>query len=199
MSKKRSKRLTPYKDAYKLFMDFGIELLDDHFDGYGAKHLCKCVCGEVSYRTLGNVRAGKKCTECRRRGFIGELNPRWNPDLTDEQRNKNRDTLEHIQWRENVFSRDDYTCQECSERGGKLNAHHIVPFSVDVELSLDEENGVTLCETCHKRIHSSGGIALKQMNVHTYAEYMQRDTVYPEIELDYNHETGEMEYVTVFS
>lgn len=58
---------------------------------------------------------------------------------------------EYRNWRRQVFERDDYTCQFCEERGGKLNADHIKPYSLFPELRYDIENGRTLCVECHKK------------------------------------------------
>ena len=54
-------------------------------------------------------------------------------------------------WRLSVFERDNYTCQECNVVGGVLNAHHILPYKdyKDVDISLNIQNGITLCESCH--------------------------------------------------
>lgn len=56
------------------------------------------------------------------------------------------------EWVESVFKRDDHTCKECNTRGGKLNAHHILPFRhwKDPQHSLNIQNGITLCEDCHR-------------------------------------------------
>lgn len=59
-------------------------------------------------------------------------------------------------WRESVFKRDDFTCQECGQRGGKLNADHIKPFSTHPDLRLDLDNGRTLCVPCHKKTPTYG-------------------------------------------
>lgn len=56
-------------------------------------------------------------------------------------------------WRVNVFERDDYTCQECGQVGGELNAHHIKEFAKHPELRFDVNNGITICKNCHKKIH----------------------------------------------
>lgn len=55
-------------------------------------------------------------------------------------------------WRKAVFERDDYTCVNCGERGGKLHADHIKPFSLYLDLRLNIANGRTLCTKCHKKI-----------------------------------------------
>lgn len=53
------------------------------------------------------------------------------------------------QWRTSVYQRDDYTCQMCGERGGKLNGHHIYKVSDYPELIFEINNGITLCYDCH--------------------------------------------------
>lgn len=66
-------------------------------------------------------------------------------------------TKEGIEWRESVFERDDYTCQDCGERGVKLNAHHIKRRATHPELATDVDNGVTLCIECHANRHEEAG------------------------------------------
>lgn len=59
----------------------------------------------------------------------------------------------YIKWRTSVFERDDYTCQECSNRGGHLNVHHLLPYKdyPDEQFSLNMMNGITLCRKCHEK------------------------------------------------
>jgi len=59
-----------------------------------------------------------------------------------------------VKWRKEVFQRDDYTCQYCKNKGGKLEAHHIVPVSIDKNKSFELSNGLTLCKNCHKKTDS---------------------------------------------
>ncbi len=73
-------------------------------------------------------------------------------------------------WRESVFKRDKYTCQECKKRGGKLNAHHIKKFvdifkennikTIEEGLLCNElwdlKNGITLCNKCHRKTNNYG-------------------------------------------
>ncbi len=80
--------------------------------------------------------------------------------------NQIRHNFKYRQWRSDVFTRDDYTCQECNKRGDKLNAHHFPKrFSailkeyniINLERALCCEelwninNGITLCEKCHRK------------------------------------------------
>lgn len=64
-----------------------------------------------------------------------------------------RSTPEYAEWRTNVFERDSYTCAVCGKIGGELNAHHIKPFATYPDDALSVDNGVTLCITCHKKVH----------------------------------------------
>ena len=70
-----------------------------------------------------------------------------------ERRQETRKTPEYRAWRIAVFERDGYTCQICGQVGGRLNAHHIKSFVDCPEYRIDIDNGVTLCEWCHKYVH----------------------------------------------
>ena len=100
--------------------------------------------------------------ECKNAQFgvdqSGENHPRWNPDLTSEEREINRKFPEYLRWRVAVYERDEYTCRACGDdSGGNLNAHHIINYSEDREARLDVENGVTLCDGCHRAFHVEHG------------------------------------------
>lgn len=70
-----------------------------------------------------------------------------------ENRKKGRSGPDYDQWRYAVFSKDKWTCQRCEKVGGRLNAHHILSWKGYPALRLVVENGLTLCETCHKTVH----------------------------------------------
>jgi len=63
-----------------------------------------------------------------------------------------RNMPEYIEWRDAVYRRDGYTCQECGAQS-ELNAHHIKSWARHPELRFDVSNGVTLCKTCHAKKH----------------------------------------------
>ena len=91
-----------------------------------------------------------------------------------------RGLRESRNWRSDIFKRDNFTCQECSERGGKIVAHHKNAFYKLFKFFLrkynqfspieDKEtlvrlatthkpfwnigNGITLCKECHKKTES---------------------------------------------
>lgn len=93
----------------------------------------------------------------------GESNHNWKGgySLIDKSI---RSMVENKEWRTNVFIRDKWTCQTCSIRGVYVTAHHIKSFSKIIKehkIKTREEarrcselwdinNGVTLCEECHK-------------------------------------------------
>ncbi len=69
-----------------------------------------------------------------------------------------RKSLDYKLWREAVFKRDNWTCQnsECGIRGGKLQADHIKPFALFPELRFAIDNGQTLCQPCHAKTPTYG-------------------------------------------
>lgn len=84
----------------------------------------------------------------------GEKSHLWRGGLTKKNQII-RSSVEYKIWREKVFSRDNYTCQDCGERSGVgkkvyLQADHIKPFSTYPKLRFDTSNGRTLCIECHK-------------------------------------------------
>lgn len=75
-----------------------------------------------------------------------------------------RASARYSTWREEVYRRDDYTCQFCKARGGKLNAHHIMSFAKFPALRFEEGNGITLCEKCHVKVHQRSDASGKKKN-----------------------------------
>ena len=82
----------------------------------------------------------------------GENHWNWKGGITNEI-HRIRESSQYKQWRKDVFMRDEYTCQHCGQIGGKLNAHHIKPFSMYPDLRFDVDNGITLCKKCHIELH----------------------------------------------
>lgn len=85
----------------------------------------------------------------------GENAPAWKGGTTAKLKLL-RCSLEYRLWREAVFKRDDFKCQMCSKRGGRLNADHIKPFALFPELRFAIDNGRTLCHPCHKTTPTYG-------------------------------------------
>lgn len=97
----------------------------------------------------------KKMSISKRGKYLGELSSNWKGGITP----KNlviRMTSAYKEWRTSVFARDNFTCQECKQVGGKLNADHIKPFAHHPELRFDINNGRTLCVPCHRKTETYG-------------------------------------------
>lgn len=120
------------------------------------KQLCwyqKIYC---SRQCCGIHKKGKNLSENHRDSLKGPRPHRRNENAYNYTGSTNARTLdmqrfEYKQWRKSVFERDDYTCQNCKNKGGMLNADHIQPYSLHPNLRYDIGNGRTLCLECHKK------------------------------------------------
>jgi len=72
-----------------------------------------------------------------------------------------RQSSEYRKWRQAVFERDHFRCQQCPTKGVHLRAHHIKSFVEFPELRFDVNNGKTLCLTCHRKTETYGGRVFK--------------------------------------
>lgn len=111
----------------------------------------KCFCGNIFKTSFINFKHENKrqCNDCGINLRSGENSPLWNGGLSSE-RDIVKNSDEYKLWRNKVYKRDNYTCQCCGDNsGGNLQAHHIYNFSEFINLRLDVENGITLCDLCH--------------------------------------------------
>jgi hypothetical protein len=122
-------------------------------------------CGK-DIHLLKSQTIGKKhiyCSrECQRKGhgkhYSGINHPRYNPELTSKERLEARKYNDYYKWRKKVYERDNYTCQSCNDdSGGNLVAHHLESYRTNENLRTSVENGITLCEKCHKLFHDNYG------------------------------------------
>lgn len=75
----------------------------------------------------------------------------------------NRDTFyKHKAWtakRAYIVERDNNECKACADRGlvtiKNLIVHHIKPIEFVPKLSLDDDNLITVCISCHNYIHGN--------------------------------------------
>jgi hypothetical protein len=95
----------------------------------------------------------------RRFNFTKERNPKWKGGIS-KGKDKYKNSEYYYKWRNKVFRRDRWTCKICGFRskaskahGDKtsdIHAHHIIPLSQNIKLSLKTGNGITLCIKCHR-------------------------------------------------
>jgi hypothetical protein len=131
---------------------------------------CKCDCGkETTVSSWKLISSHTKSCGClrsevssendlkRNKIMVGKNHPRWRFDLTNEDReeNSNRNyNPKSWRWRNKVYKRDNFTCQKCGDnKGGNLIAHHMYSWNDHPKLRYVKNNGITLCENCHKKFH----------------------------------------------
>lgn len=105
-------------------------------------------------------------------GMKGKDNPSWKGGITPI-RHTIKTSSKYVQWRQDVFIRDNFTCQKCHKKdGGNLEAHHIKRFNILLIEAMeymplldifsaamfypplwDLINGITYCKECHKLEH----------------------------------------------
>ena len=76
-------------------------------------------------------------------------------------RSKARELRDTAAWRKMsimIRERDGYVCRLCLSKGflnnKDLSVHHIIPVTENSDLSLDENNLITLCRQCHDLVES---------------------------------------------
>ncbi len=74
--------------------------------------------------------------------YKGENHWNWKGGITPELK-RLRTTAKYQIWRNAVFLRDNFTCQDCGQIGGYLEAHHIQQFALFLELRFKIDNGIT--------------------------------------------------------
>ncbi|KKL71440.1 hypothetical protein LCGC14_2094870 [marine sediment metagenome] len=127
----------------------GIKLSGDHIIKLSESHK-----GQISWNK------GKKCPQIskgqigrKRPDMEGENNWNWKGGITPELKLL-RSIAKYQIWRNAVFLRDNFTCQDCGLRSGNgkavhLEAHHIKSFAECSGLRFDINNGITYCVGCH--------------------------------------------------
>jgi len=82
---------------------------------------------------------------------------KWDPVLprTEDQSLKHKRPGSWHRLREQLrLAHGVFRCRDCRIVSDNLEAHHIVPISVDPTRELDPSNVVFLCRECHKSRHS---------------------------------------------
>jgi hypothetical protein len=146
------------EDIKELFAFENYILMEDQYidSKYPMKYICDK--GHETQVNLNSFLKGTRCAKCYFESVKGENSPHWNPNLSDEDRFKDRKYPEYDKWRLEVYKRDYYTCQCCGDKSGhNLNAHHLDGHDWAIDKRTDVDNGITLCEDCHKDFHNIYG------------------------------------------
>jgi len=126
----------------------------------------KYKCSEETKKKISKAHTGSKKPWAMK---SGKENHNWKGGVTKIDK-LCRGMMEYKQWRTDIFKRDSWTCQTCGCRG-YVTVHHIKSFSkiikenniIDIKQAKKCEelwnlnNGVTLCEECHKLTDNYAG------------------------------------------
>jgi hypothetical protein len=142
---------------------------------------CACGCGELlnkydkkgrrRYYITGHCGKGHFTTE----RVSGANNNNWKGGITGENE-KIRRSDKYNKWRDDIYKRDNYKCQICGSKKD-IVAHHIKEFAEYPELRFDINNGITVCRSCHYKIHRRKEIELCQTEMEKDQDQEVQDQV----------------------
>jgi hypothetical protein len=150
-------RMLPFKTISNLINKIGYKFQDPVHWGCHAKIKLICNNGHLVSMSYSVLKKGGRCKTCHLERNKGQNHPLWNPNLTDEERKRQRHYPEYYEWRRNVYHRDNFTCQITGQRGVELEAHHLNGYGWAKNERADVNNGVTLAKNIHKLFHQRYG------------------------------------------
>lgn len=174
------------RDCYLAFhskniLEYKCEICGKVFKGskYNANRFCSRECYNEFHNIKNKNRECPICKKifiakqsedkyCSRECFLkylhsvnkGSNHPNWKGGITSENE-KLRKSKQYLDWRDEVLKRDKNECIYYHSKE-KLNAHHIYAWQFYKEKRFDISNGITVCEECHKKIHSKYGYNSKE-------------------------------------
>lgn len=158
IDKRNDEKRNTYEFAYNIFENKNYLLLEKIYINCDTNMKYICLNHKdygIQECTLFNaITYSDNCELCIHEKLSGENHWNWQGGITSE-RDKIKQSKEYTDWRIKVFERDNYTCQVCGEKGGKLNVHHIHNFSDYPELRFDINNGITICEKHHLQTYKN--------------------------------------------
>lgn len=151
-----------YKENIRLYFNRHIpqyklvEILEGKRDPY-----VRVVCGgNHSYETNFNILLkGCRCWECHLERNVGENHFRYNPLITDEERNNSRYELYGVSqraWSRGVHEKNKFKCVVCGTNKA-IEAHHLESWDTAKELRFEITNGITICRKHHSDFHKEYG------------------------------------------
>ena len=130
----------PYDTLKKRLRSMGVE-------GHRSKSLLGRIISPEHRENLSISRIKSGCAK-------GSKNPNWKGGIQDNW-SKIKNSTEYKNWRKQVFERDNFICQGCGwDKGKILEIHHILPREFFPNNTYEVRNGITLCEICHRKVHS---------------------------------------------
>ena len=107
--------------------------------------------GSLRGKTM-SLASRAKMSAAKKGKYTGESNSNWKGNkVSDEVRE--RSSYIAKKWRALILERDGNKCQKCANVKN-LHVHHIKEFKDYPDLRWDINNGITVCVSCHEKIHS---------------------------------------------
>lgn len=72
--------------------------------------------------------------------------------------------------RKEILKRDNFECQMCKGEGLYSKAttvHHVKHYDKFPELGLTDDNLISLCASCHNKVHPERNFEIKKRNSHS--------------------------------
>ncbi len=163
---KRGQRCTECRGGIKFtfeyvkqyFKDHDCELLETEYIDANTPMKYRCICRNFDCKIcFSKFKKGQRCKKCAIKRNSGENHCNWNPNLTDEEREKSHRRPGCGKWRKDVRKRDKNISQCCFQEEGKLIAHHIENYANNKELGTVLSNGFLFCNKHHKEFHNKYG------------------------------------------
>lgn len=133
---------------------------------------CRCECGNYRNVIARSLISGNTTScGCYKKEKLSELmsteynnmlgrkgidNPNYNPELSDEDRERNKcrtNTAEYIRFRRKAFKVNGISCDCCKQINKRRVVHHLDSWNINKGLRYEISNTVVLCEECHKEFH----------------------------------------------
>ena len=126
-----------------------------HWKGGKIRKIC-IFCNKEFYVNKYRENTAEFCSKsCAARWHTGNKAHNWKGGI-DLENKRARQSLEYEVWRLEVYRKDGFRCRLCGNKD--IVAHHLKLFSEFPELRFSVNNGITLCRSCHKKVHSEIGI-----------------------------------------
>jgi hypothetical protein len=122
---------------------------------------------ETKKKISESTKGKKRSLETRQKMSLAhkkEKSWKWKGGIT-KLRNQIRQCFKYRLWRSDVFTKDNFTCQKCGKRGGRIEADHwpksfskifdenkikTLEQAIECEEFWNINNGRTLCKECHR-------------------------------------------------
>ena len=118
----------------------------------------KCSCGNTTEKNWSDLLRGQAvlCRECivKFQYKKGKEHPRYNPSISDEERETRNRGNEFVIWTKQILIRDKFTCQLCGKRGTKLSVYHLFNWAHYPKERYNLSNGISICKEHHIEFHS---------------------------------------------